>query len=357
MLNDEDADDLRGGEPDSWQNWDFEDVPDQELIACCMWEYARESRTIKMVSDHHWCSLRTIYFQKKYIEDPKLRERHDKEASLIEERLHHEGFEYGEFCDRFFGTDFPLLEIYNALTEYVRDGAEPWQILHPKLREILVGKIGKSLVLRPFRQSMLMELEELWESNASELLEIRSKEWPPEDEREEMHLYNESSPVEINLNKDGKPAEYVTAAFTIDFSRFTDTEVTTAFQDWLKISRPQRWKRPRRTLAVSPKKGRKQLDYRVALERLGLMRLLHWHSPLELRENYPAAWDKYGQKEPDFRREIRHACKFFRQLYPFLPPDELPESMERLGTWWPPMLKIAKKIDDEMRPPGAANRL
>lgn len=351
MLSDEE-DDLGWIEPDAWQKWDFKDVPDHELIACCLWEYARESRTIKMVSDYHWCQLRKIHLKEHYLEDPELRERHDKEAGIIEERLRNEGFDYDEFCDQFFGTDFPLLEIYLSLTENVRDGAEPWQVLHPRFREILVGKVGESSVLRPLKLSMLMELEELWESNASGLLEIRAQELPPDDDSEEMHLFNESTAVEIDSDEDGKPPEYVTAAFTVDFSRFTDTEITASFQEWLKANRPQKWKRPRRNLAVSPHVGRALLDYRVALERLGLMRLLHWHPPTDLRENYPAAWEKYGHKEPDFRREIRHACKFFRQLFPFLPPDERPESEERHGIWWPEMLKAVEKAEEEMRSNG-----
>jgi hypothetical protein len=214
---------------------------------------------------------------------------------------------------------------------------------------MLVENVGKSMVFRPLRHSMLMELEELWDANTTELLEIRSKEWPPDDDREEMHLFNETISVEIDFDKEGKPAEYVTAAFTVDFSRFTDAEITDAFKEWLKANRPQRWQRPRRTLAVTSHKGRKLVDYRVSLERLGLMRLLHWCSPKNLKGVNPAAWKKYRQKEPDFRREIRHACKFFRQLFPFLPPDELPESSARHGTWWPPMLKICEEIEEKMR--------
>ena len=62
----------------------------------------------------------------------------------------------------------------------------------------------------------------------------------------------------------------------------------------------------------------------------------------------PKAWKIYQRKEKDFRREVREAARFFRALFPFLPKREKPESVERLGVWLPPMLKIAKEVESEM---------
>ena len=36
----------RPGEPD-WREWNFAKVTESELAACCLWEYARESNTIR----------------------------------------------------------------------------------------------------------------------------------------------------------------------------------------------------------------------------------------------------------------------------------------------------------------------
>jgi hypothetical protein len=33
----------------SSDNWNFDKVPDNELVACCYWEYARESAFIRNV--------------------------------------------------------------------------------------------------------------------------------------------------------------------------------------------------------------------------------------------------------------------------------------------------------------------
>nr|MDQ3314587.1 N-6 DNA methylase [Verrucomicrobiota bacterium] len=128
---------------------------------------------------------------------------------------------------------------------------------------------------------------------------------------------------------------------TVDFSRFTDREILEAFGAWLTEKRPEEWNRPRRIFPGSPKKGRKLIEYRVALERLGLMHLLHWHSPKDLRAELPEAWKQIARKQTDFRREIREASKFFRRLFPFLPDDERPQAEERNGRWLPPLLKIA----------------
>src|SRR5437879_12652811 len=40
-------------DPASRLNWDFDSVPDDEIIACCIWEYARESNTIAIAADLH----------------------------------------------------------------------------------------------------------------------------------------------------------------------------------------------------------------------------------------------------------------------------------------------------------------
>jgi len=62
------------------------------------------------------------------------------------------------------------------------------------------------------------------------------------------------------------------------------------------------------------------------------MRLLHWHTPAELRVDF-ASLGKDSSKRKGFRREIREASKFFRKLFPFLPEEERPLSEQRNGVW------------------------
>src|SRR5205807_2724237 len=114
-------------DPASRLNWDFDSVPDDEIIACCIWEYARESNTIAMAADLHWCHTRHIWHRQDYERDPALRKRHEEDAACIEKRAKREGFDYDSFFERFWKTDFPLITIYNSITRFVGDGACPWQ--------------------------------------------------------------------------------------------------------------------------------------------------------------------------------------------------------------------------------------
>lgn len=41
-------------------HWNFTSIADDELIACCLWEYARESRTLALASAVHQMNTRRI---------------------------------------------------------------------------------------------------------------------------------------------------------------------------------------------------------------------------------------------------------------------------------------------------------
>ena len=333
--------------PDSPLNWNFDSVPDTEIIACCLWEYARESQTIAMKADLHWCHVRHIVHRKEYLREPQLMQQHNMEAQRIEDRAKREGFDYDAFAEEFWKTDFPLMAIYDAVMRHVREGAYEWQRLPPEMRTYLAAQVGKSIVLRPVAAATVGELEELWKANSADLLEVRARDRPKNDDCEDAALWAETEPVEPFASDEGRVKDHLAVALTVDFSRFTDGEISAAFQTWLKENRPAQWKKPRRVFPGARQKGRKLTDYRVGLERLGLMRLLHFYSPAQLREELPAAWKRIHSKEPDFRREIREASKFFRGLFPFLPDEERPHSEERRGVWFPPVQKIMDEMDRE----------
>jgi hypothetical protein len=110
-------------------------------------------------------------------------------------------------------------------------------------------------------------------------------------------------------------------------------------------NRPKEWHKPLRVFPSSSARGKKQIEYRVALERLGLMRLLHWHPPGDLPDLWPEAWEKYRRKQESFRREVRAASRFFRKLFPFLPAGERPSSEERHSVWMKQMDEIMEEVD------------
>lgn len=333
---------------DAPAEWDFSRIPDSELIACCHWEYARESTTIKMMADLNWCSTRQIWHREEYKQNPELQKKHEESATIIKNRAKSVKFNFDAFMAKFWRTDYPWLGIYDALTRYVREGALAWQNLPKHLRNALVQKVTETSMLHSMCMSSVGELEELWKANSAELLEVRSRVRDENDDSEFCALIADTAPIQPSPLEGKQRQEKVTAALTIDFSRYTDSEITDAFISWLKKQRPKKWRHPRRVLPGASQRGRKLVEYRVALERLGLMRLLHWHGPAEIRDEFPEAWKKYRHKENDFRREVREAAKFFRALFPFLPRRERPESEERHGVWLSAMVKIAKDVERKM---------
>jgi hypothetical protein len=334
--------------PDSPLNWNFDRVPNSEIIACCLWEYARESPTIRMKADLHWCHVRHIVHRQEYAQNPALRAQHDEDAARIEARAKREGFDYERFFDEFWKTDFPLMAIYDSVTQHVGDGASAWQGLSRKVRTQLSKQVATSSVLRPLTIATVGELEALWTKNSDDPMEVRLRVRAENDDSEDAALWKDTEPVEPFSAEESAFQNGITAALTVDFSRFTDREIVLAFIAWLAKTRPRRWKRPRRVFPGARQKGRKLIEYRVALERLGLMRLLHWHNPMELREEMPEAWKTICRKEQYFRREIREASKFFRRLFPFVPKSERPQSEERFGIWHPPLERIADEMAQEM---------
>jgi len=334
--------------PDSPSNWNFDDVPDAEVIACCLWEYARESPTIRMAADIHWCHVRHIVHRQAYAENPPFKAEHDKEAENIQSRAERGRFDYDRFFDDFWNTDFPFMAIYESVTKHVGDWADPWQRLPQQLRLQLSKQVPISTVLQPITPATVGELEQLWLKNSGEVRDIRSRPRPPNDDSEDAALFNETEPFEHLSTEDGALNRGLTVGLTVDLSRFTDRELLQAFKEWLGANRPQKWKTPRRFFPNARQKGRKSLEYRVGLERLGLMRLLHWHSPAELQTEIPKAWKAIGHKQEYFRREIREACKLFHKLFPFLPNAERPQSEQRAGMWRPALARIADEVVEEM---------
>jgi len=76
-------------------------------------------------------------------------------------------------------------------------------------------------------------------------------------------------------------------------------------------------------------RGHKLKDWRVALDRLGMMRLLHRFRPGEIRERFPAGWKAFAGFE--WYKERKRAGATFKKLFPFLPKAERPLSWPTKG--------------------------
>ncbi len=331
-------------------DWNFDNVPGGEIIACCFWEYARESETLAIASAMHWSNVRELQYRAEYERNPKLKTKHDEIAARFERQAKAAGFDFETFLGGLWSGDLALVDICDSIRKYVRGDALPWKKLPQPARSHLARQVSRSDVLRPLSQSLVGELERLWNANRAELDETRLH--PLYDDSEDAALHAESAPVYLTPERSAEPPGQIVAAFTVDFTRFTDGEICEEMKRWVTGNRPPEWKTPKRVFPDSRQRGRKRAgkftEYHTALGRLGLMRLLHWHTPAEIRHELPRAWEKYRAKRADFRREVREACRFFRKLFPFLPEHERPLSKPRKGVWVPEMLKIADTVQREL---------
>jgi len=327
-------------------DWNFSQLPDEEVIACCLWEYARESPSIGMAAEfaiirNHTLAIRNV---KSTAEDEAAVVEHQRR---VQAQAKQAGFDYEKFLGRFWACDLGFIWFYDLLREFSGPSARPWQSLPKRGRRYLVKQLADTSIFEPLRPANAGELEQLWEANNTELRDIRMSVRGPNDDSEDMELLSPTKPLPIPPEKNHLPERQVTVAFTVDFSRFTDTEMEAIFRTWLKQNRLKRWRKPQNIFPSSARRGQKANDYKVALERLGLMRLLHWNTPGKIKTDMPDAWTLYGRKEKVFRREIRAAIEFFHERFPFLSKKEKPSSCERYMTWMRPMQKICDRIDAE----------
>jgi hypothetical protein len=144
--------------PDAPEEWNFSSVPDSEVLACCVWEYARESKTIALRADLHWCHVRDIWHREEYKDNPFLKAEHDAEARRILARAKREKFRYGAFFDQLWKTDFPMIEIYDSIVELVRNGAFPWQRLPITARANLAKRPAENNLLPPLETAKVGNL-------------------------------------------------------------------------------------------------------------------------------------------------------------------------------------------------------
>ncbi|MFT3867803.1 MAG: hypothetical protein QM715_04830 [Nibricoccus sp.] len=313
-------------------DWDFSRVPATEVIACCLWEYARESPSIGIAAEYHRLLMRTITKNETWGGLPSDKKALAQHIAQVDAQARAIGYHSETFLKRYWASDVAYIKFYETLRQTVSSNTKPWQEIAACHRAVFVQELDERSVLQPLSASLIGELEQLWQTNNGALKKVRNRIRPPNDDSEEFELYQTSIPYALPDEERLSATRKTVVAFTVDYSRYTDREIVHEFTRWLRTNRPKQWRRPS-NLFPSVARGRKRNDFRVALERLGLMRLLHWNSPRQLRLKLPRAWKLYGQKQPVFRREIRGAVRFFRQFFPFLPKHEVPSSLERHTLW------------------------
>ncbi len=304
--------------------WNFNAVPDAELVACCYWEYARESAFI--------CNLRARNLEHWLLRFQKPRWWNEPEPTDIRQdtaKVRSIGRVASVFLDGFACPpdgvlpDSPPLRP-GKVHRLTGSFPKPWQLLTKEEREYRAWTPPKGLVdfvLRvPFERGISLDAKRIIESvearqRACDLANERTRKANPKLTEEALRRMGKLH------HADRKPSVLCEhglehAVVAINWGLFTNEEIIASFREWVKANRPA-------DLGPVDGKGRnKARDWRVALERLGMMRLLHRFRLSELRDTCPEAWKLYGKRE--WYKERKRASEMFHRLFPFLGPSERP---------------------------------
>jgi hypothetical protein len=305
--------------------WNFDNVPDNQLLACCYWEYARESVFLRSVRQQclqnwqaggHWDLQLHADLQKvQSIGHP---------SDVIMRGI-------------FFAPDNPHRIDKPDAAPITNNFPQPWQALTVAERAFRarIRSDRTAIPLLPFERAHWTEAREIarWaESRANEIFSAFDEVRRANPEASEVSLIEEGKlrpfpGIPPSLFWDSGKEQTVVG---INWASFTNDEIANYFRRWVKANRPPQYPVPSR-------KGHKPGDWRANLTRLAVMRLLSSFPALQIvRENiFPVVWEKKqfsGRKWGDFtkwRDARREAGKLFRKLFPFLPRDEKPISWER----------------------------
>ena len=319
-------------------DWNFDKVPDGELIACCYWEYARESAFIREVRKRSWEHWKPLYLKDQWWnaqEDKRIHEDMQKVQSI---GYPAEVFLHGFSCppDGVLPDAPPLKpgEVHRLTGSFPK----PWQKLTKEERAYRahMGNDVERIPLVPFKRALFLDAKDI-----VEWVGARRRESYTANERVRRENPTKS---EEALQREGKlcfpeiqPSLYwaggkEVTVVAINWAAFTNDEIANYFRRWVKANRPKSIKSP-------SGQGHKAKDCRAQLTRLAVMRLLAHFSALEIvddrRNKFPAIWETKqfsGRKWEDVTKwhdARREAGRLFRMLFPFLAPDEKPLSWER----------------------------
>jgi hypothetical protein len=289
--------------------WHFDNVPDSELATCRLWEYARESDSIRQICQ------RTVSVANNSSVPKEERDtvRHEfyrlfnglgRAAILFQAGVygfggtkHHPGFK----------SPFP----------------RPWQTLSTEEKAILLETVEWEVrdisPIPGFRRSQMPMVKALAESfQPKKMREVFGGEGKV-DLVKYFHSGNKLRSIcPCFMYPDGTEVLVVEIAW----GEFTNEQLTKEFARWLTENQPEGINRP-------DQRGRKLKDVRVALDRLGIMRLLHRFTLAEMPRRCPEAWRAFDGF--DWYKERKRAGAMFGKLFPFLSRDDHPRSWPTKG--------------------------
>ncbi|MGD1089820.1 MAG: hypothetical protein ABR955_14030 [Verrucomicrobiota bacterium] len=262
-------------------------VPVNELVACCYWEYARESARIRAAFEPD---------EKVFFPDPiptyttspggvRL-----KTGSVLNTAR-------AQFIDQIHEKALPVLKtVHLAANEVPHPFDVPWLELSAVVRQAAVKELEPYFADKPALTYL------------------------PFNRCSDHH--------DIGI----ADADYRCAAFDaefgieylrvqIDWRGFTDAQIIEAFKTWLVENR---------RVGVADRRGvRKQKGYGDNLAWLGIMRLMNAYPFTGIEKIKPDAWLRY--KTADWPRARKKAFDVFKGLFPFLPQEDVPMHWQTAG--------------------------
>jgi hypothetical protein len=310
-------------------DWNFDNVPDNELVACCYWEYARESAFIRELRKRCWEHWQPLYLKGQWWNEPEDKKIHADLQKVQSIGYPAEVFLRGISCppDGVLPDALPLKpgEIHRTTGSFPKS----WQELTKEERayRAQIGNDVERIPLVPFERGLFLDAKDIVKSVTAQR---REKDEADEQARRENPKLTEEALCRMGKLQfpDIRPSViYGSGAeetiVRINWSAFTNDKIANYFRKWIKANRPTDIRKP-------DGKGRnKARDRRVVLERLGMMRLLHQLRLREMPTKSLKAWKLYGKRE--WYKERKRAGETFHRLFPFLSKSERPLSWPTKG--------------------------
>jgi len=287
------------------KNWRFtkDDVPDSEIVACCYWEYARESTSFHKA---------IAWFNQ---EGPDI---FDEKLSRFSKLGHLGLWDIGSPAEMFFGVMCPA-----------RSFPDAWQSLPRRERRELVKAVEE-------KPSAIMASPRVYEAEHTARVLLKRAE-------ENRDIYNKQFDAQFRHrgskivgfhrprpNPDTRLSELWTQGevlagvesivLGIGWRWYRNTEIAAAFAEWVDTKRPPTIPEPTENAP-----GHDRADWRTKLRDLGVLRLTKKWTPGQFKYRCVEAEKAFdGWAYSQFSAARRRAEKHFRQLLRCLPPSELP---------------------------------
>lgn len=304
--------------------WNFADVPDDELAACCVWEYARESKF-----------LRDVFGQ--FAKFARYRSGDENDYPKIDESA------WGLFRTTVF-DDLQLLLLIelnrvsidgkrikhdSPILQLIAQWPASWQSIDSNKRRLSKGWIVRNKrPPGPFERRFTPSFSERVEKQARERREAEDKcnaagnaAMAKKDWAETARQFYKRLPP-LNASVCDEHSEVL--ALRIFWPRYTNDQLVEAFRKWVTDNRPPQLPPP--TAKRGPGLG--PSHRRVMLRDLGIMRLTNFSTVANMKNRCPEAWTLYRDrkrwKDANWSLARKSALRNFRVLLPSLPKDELP---------------------------------